>query len=249
MTGLDKALESGNLSVLLWTAAVLGFLHTVLGPDHYVPFVMMAKAQKWSRLKTVVVTSLCGLGHVGSSVAIGAMLAAAGMAFSEWKGSEWAAWHNTRGSLAAWLLIGVGVAFFIWGVIRALRGHTHTHPHVHEAEMVHVHQHDHTGEHMHVGESKVKSLTPWVLFAIFIFGPCESLIPLMLASWAVAGIGGTVLVAGTFSVVTILTILGMVGVLMLGISRIPMAKLDRWSTALAGMSLVFCGAAIQWLGL
>ena len=102
---------------------------------------------------------------------------------------------------------------------------------------------------MHISESKVKSLTPWVLFTIFIFGPCESLIPLMLASWAVAGIGGTVLVAGTFSMVTILTILGMLGVLMLGISRIPVGKLDRWSTALAGMSLVFCGAAIQWLGL
>ena len=249
MVDLDTALEAGNLPILLWTAVALGFLHTILGPDHYVPFVMMAKAQNWSRLRTAVVTFLCGLGHVGSSVAIGAVLAVAGMAFTEWEGSEWASLHEARGGLAAWLLIGVGAALFIWGVMRALRGHTHTHVHVHEDAMIHAHEHDHTGAHMHVHESKVRHLTPWVLFTIFVFGPCESLIPLMLASWAVAGLGGTVLVASTFSVVTILTILGTVGVLTMGISCIPLGKLDRWLTALAGLSLVLCGVAIRWLGL
>lgn len=251
MTDINSAMQSRDLTVLLWTAATLGFLHTILGPDHYIPFVMMAKAQKWSRLKTGVITFLCGLGHVGSSVAIGAILAVAGMAFTEWSGSEWAAWHESRGSLAAWLLIGVGMAFFVWGVIRALRGkaHTHTHTHTHGPTGTHVHEHDHSGSHMHVHESKVKRITPWVLFTIFIFGPCESLIPLMLASWAVAGMGGTVLVAGAFSLVTILTILATVGVLMLGLSRIPVDKVGRWSTAMAGVSLMGCGAAIQWLGL
>ena len=80
-------------------------------------------------------------------------------------------------------------------------------------------------------------------------GPCESLIPLMLAAWALAGLGGTLLVAGAFSAVTVLTIVGTVGMLMLGTSRIPLGKLDRWSTAAAGLSLGMCGVAIHWLGL
>ena len=210
---------------------------------------MMAKAQKWSRLKTIVVTFLCGLGHVGSSVVIGAILVAAGMAFTEWDGSSWASWHEARGNLSAMLLMGVGAAFFVWGTIRALRGHTHAHVHVHEDGTAHAHKHDHSGAHMHVHDAKVVSLTPWVLFTIFVFGPCESLIPLMLASWATAGFGGMVLVVSAFSIVTVLTILVVVAGLLAGISQVPLGKLDRWSTALAGASLVLCGVAIQWWGL
>jgi ABC-type nickel/cobalt efflux system permease component RcnA len=246
---LSTGLESGDLSVLVGTAIALGFLHTVLGPDHYVPFVMMAKAQSWSRLKTAVVALLCGLGHVGSSVVIGLMLCVAGMAFTEWEGSRWAGWHEARGSLTAWLLMGVGMGFFLWGLISAVRGRTHAHVHVHEDGAEHGHQHNHKARHMHVHETKVKSLTPWVLFTIFVLGPCESLIPLMLAAWVLAGMGGTLLVASAFSAVTLLTIVGTVGVLMLGISRIPLGKLDRWSTAVAGLSLGLCGVAIRWLGL
>ena len=249
MADLSTALDSGSLSVLVATAIALGFFHTVLGPDHYVPFVMMAKAQRWSLLKTTVVSGLCGLGHVGSSVIIGFLLAVGGMAFTEWHGSRWAGWHDARGSIAAWLLIGVGAGLLLWGVHSALRGRKHTHAHLHEDSETHAHEHDHSAEHMHVHETKVRSLTPWVLFTIFVLGPCESLIPLMLAAWALTGMGGTGLVASAFSVVTIRTIVGVVLALMLGLSRINFGKLERWSTALAGLSLGLCGAAIQWLGL
>ena len=37
--------------------------------------------------------------------------------------------------------------------------------------------------------------------------------------------------------------------LLIGASRLPLAGLDRWSTAIAGASLVLCGAGIQFLGL
>ena len=43
---------SPELMVLLVTAAFIGFLHTLLGPDHYLPFIVMGKAKKWSMLKT-----------------------------------------------------------------------------------------------------------------------------------------------------------------------------------------------------
>ena len=249
MPDLNAALHSGSFSVLLGTAIVLGFLHTVLGPDHYVPFVMMARAQRWSLLKTTVVSGLCGIGHVGSSVVIGLVLAVTGMAFTEWHGSRWAGWHEARGSIAAWLLIGMGAAFLLWGIHSALRGRKHTHAHLHEDSETHAHEHDHTNQHVHVHEAKVRSLTPWVLFTIFVLGPCEALIPLMLATWAVTGMGGTLIVAAAFSVVTILSIIGVVLALMLGLARVHLGRLERWSTALAGLSLGLCGIAIHWLGL
>ena len=37
-----------ELTVLLISAASIGFFHTLFGPDHYLPFIVMGKARKWS---------------------------------------------------------------------------------------------------------------------------------------------------------------------------------------------------------
>ena len=41
---------------LLGTAAVIGLFHTLLGPDHYLPFIAMTKARRWSTARTALVT-------------------------------------------------------------------------------------------------------------------------------------------------------------------------------------------------
>ncbi|MCK6440186.1 MAG: hypothetical protein L6Q71_08310 [Planctomycetes bacterium] len=252
---LDAALASGKFQVMLGAALWLGFLHTVLGPDHYVPFAMMAKAHQWSRKKVLWVTFLCGLGHCASSVVIAVIVAIPGAAAVGWNYEEF---QEHRGPIAAWALMGLGLAFTTWGVVRALRGKQHSHVHIHGGQEPHVHVHDHAApDHMHVHneahvhgpDQKVRKLTPWVLFTVFVFGPCESLIPLMLVALPLAGWGGASLIAVSFSGVTCLTIMVLVGLLLLGMRRIPFPWLDRWATTLAGVSLIACGAAIQWLGL
>ena len=60
-----------EIKILTITAASIGFFHTLLGPDHYLPFIVMSKARKWSLFKTLWLTVLCGMGHVGSSIVIG----------------------------------------------------------------------------------------------------------------------------------------------------------------------------------
>ncbi|MCM8821749.1 MAG: hypothetical protein NC831_02905 [Candidatus Omnitrophica bacterium] len=42
---------SGEIFVLVGAAASLGFVHTALGPDHYLPFIVLARAGKWSKKK------------------------------------------------------------------------------------------------------------------------------------------------------------------------------------------------------
>ena len=37
---------SPEMAALTLAAASLGFLHTLLGPDHYLPFVVMARAKR-----------------------------------------------------------------------------------------------------------------------------------------------------------------------------------------------------------
>ena len=92
---------------------------------------------------------------------------------------EWL--EGIRGSLAAWMLIGFGVAYMAWGLRQALRNRPHTHWHSH-GDVTHDHLHSHHEDHAHLHEDRpaARSLTPWVIFVIFVLGPCEPLIPLLM---------------------------------------------------------------------
>jgi len=117
---------SQEMIILLSTAAVLGFFHTLLGPDHYLPFIVMGKARQWSMAKTTWITVLCGMGHVASSVLLGFIGIALGMAVTKLVVVE-----SFRGNLAAWALIAFGLVYFVWGMRRAWKNKPHQHSHFH----------------------------------------------------------------------------------------------------------------------
>ena len=47
-----------TLWILCGTAILIAFIHTVMGPDHYLPFVMLGRANKWSAKKVAAITAL-----------------------------------------------------------------------------------------------------------------------------------------------------------------------------------------------
>lgn len=71
---------TAQLSALTIAAASVGFIHTILGPDHYLPFAVLSWARNWSAAKTGLITALCGLGHVVSSVILGLVGVSLGLA-------------------------------------------------------------------------------------------------------------------------------------------------------------------------
>ena len=234
-----------ELTVLTITAASIGFFHTLFGPDHYLPFIVMAQARKWSVSKTSVITFLCGLGHVLSSVILGIVGVALGIAVGRLEAVE-----SFRGDLAAWMIIAFGLMYFVWGVRRAIQNRPHAHTHLHEGGGRHTHEHEHSTEHMHVHQKgKAVNITPWILFTIFVFGPCEPLIPILMYPAAKNSIPGMVLVASVFSVVTITTMMSIVLISTFGINFLPVQKLQRYNHAIAGFVILFCGVAIKFLGL
>ncbi|GAJ16419.1 unnamed protein product, partial [marine sediment metagenome] len=63
----------------------------------------------------------------------------------------------------------------------------------------HGHPHSHHLEHSHVHNDKsASSITPWALFAIFVFGPCEPLIPILMYPAAKNGFFEVLLVVFVF---------------------------------------------------
>lgn len=230
--------------LLLVTAASIALLHTVLGPDHYLPFVAMGKARGWSVARTLRVTLYCGCGHIVGSVVLGLL----GVAFGT-QLARLVAIESLRGDLAGWALLTFGLMYLAWGVRRAGQGRTHTHVHAH-GSLVHSHPHDHRHEHAHVHDSpEGTSAAPWALFIIFVLGPCEALIPLFMypasqQSWALV-----VAVALVFSVVTVLTMIAAVALVALGLHRLRWPGIAQYSHAVAGASIAACGAAITFAGL
>jgi len=244
---------TAELGALVITAASIGFFHTILGPDHYLPFVMISWARKWSAVKTTLITLLCGFGHIASSVVLGLIGVAFGLAVKKLELVE-----SFRGNIAAWLLIALGLAYLVWGLRRAYRRAEHTHNHTHTNLDTHAHTHSHFLEHTHIHNSfdsaqdrnkTTMSITPWVLFVIFVFGPCEPLIPILIYPAAKNSFFGLVVVTCVFGVTTIATMLTLVLLSRAGVNFIPLAGAQRFAHAIAGATILLCGLAIQFLGL
>ncbi|MBN1198476.1 MAG: sulfite exporter TauE/SafE family protein [Bacteroidales bacterium] len=236
---------SQELLVLSVTAVSIGFFHTLFGPDHYIPFIVMAKARNWTMVRTFMITLACGLGHILSSVGLGLLGIGLGIAVHSLVDVE-----SFRGEIAAWFLIGFGFVYMVWGIRKAIRNKPHAHPHIHSDGEVHAHLHTHHEEHLHVHQQQgEKNLTPWILFTIFVFGPCEPLIPILMYPAATETIGSVVWIAAIFGFVTISTMLVIVMVSLYGFQFIPMKKVERYMHAVAGAAILLCGISIRFLGL
>ena len=243
-------MNEASLLSLCSVAAVVGLTHTLVGPDHYLPFVAMARARGWSFTRTLIITIACGTGHVAGSVALGLLGIVAGTALFRLERIE-----SWRGEAAGWLLLAFGAAYTIWGVRRALRGRPHTHWHRHEDGTFHSHEHIHEGDHLHVHDEApvaagpdATSVTPWVLFTIFVLGPCEPLIPVLMYPAAKGSLWGVFMVASVFFIATVVTMTMLVALLLTGLQTMHFPRLERSGHAIAGLTIFGCGAAIQ-LGL
>lgn len=221
---------------LVGLAFWIGFFHTLIGPDHYIPFVALSQANKWSIQKSVIITALCGLGHVFSSVVIGLIGLLAGVVVSQLVEIE-----ETRGLIATWSLIGFGLAYTVWGIWNGFRNRSHTHIHMHENGVIHEHEHSHDLGHAHVHEN---NKNPWILFIVFVFGPCEPLIPLLMYPAATHSWPLLLMVVLGFAFATILTMIVLVVVLLSGVRLLPFSLFTRFSHAVAGFAIAICGVSL-----
>jgi nickel/cobalt exporter len=209
-----------DTSLLLGSAAVLGISHTLLGPDHYVPFIALGRARNWSAKRTLLVTTLCGVGHVLSSILIGLAGITLGTKLLKLEAIE-----SFRGEIAAWLLLGFGIAYALWGLRQAYNRRNKP-------------------------EASAKmSSSAWILFIIFVLGPCEPLIPLLMFPSASINAASLVAVSGVFLICTVGTMLAAVALGYKGVSLFSWRTLQNYSHALAGGAMASCAAMMLFLGL
>ena len=235
---------NNSIALLSATAVSIGFFHTLLGPDHYLPFIVLSEAKKWTIRKTMLITFLCGIGHVLSSVILGFVGIGVGIELKRLVAIE-----SFRGNIAAWLIIAFGLVYMAISIRNLVRNRKHSHAHFHLTGETHIHEHNHHNEHLHIHDKDIVNTTPWVLFLIFIFGPCEPLIPLVMYPAAQNNMPGVVIVSFLFSLVTISTMMAIVLAFKLGLSKINLKPVEKYTNLLAGSMILLTGLAIMFLGL
>ena len=206
---------STPLFALLGATISIAFFHA-LAPDHWLPFVMLAKARKWSRGKLTLVAFVGGLGHVGSSIVIGALGIAFGLV------ATMTDLESARAKLGLFLLIGFGITYAIWGLRHGKRSHHH---------------------HLDKTLSEKKRITIWTIFAVFVLGPCEPLIPLMFLATSESWFG-IMLVTITFAVVTVVMMVGQALIGRAGFQLVSQSKAEQYSHALAGVVIALTGVIL-----
>jgi len=139
-----------------------------------------------------------------------------------------------------------GFAYMIWGIYRSIRNKPHKHIHHHENVTAHVHEHIHEEKHDHVHKTNI---TPWILFTIFFLGPCEPLIPILMYPASLSSSWGIAQVSIVFSLVTILTMVGLVLLASYGFKFVKLGRMERYMHAIAGATIFLSGIGILFLGL
>jgi len=228
--------------MLSLTAAALGFIHTALGPDHYLPFIVLSRARKWNEAKTMWITFISGIGHVGGSVVIGLIGIALGVSLNKLKFIE-----EFRGEIVGIMLITFGLIYTVFGVYKYMKNGGHHHlPNFLIPESIRQIKH----EVSHGLEEKTDEtrLTPWVLFIIFVFGPCEVLIPMLFIPAVQRSAGGIAAVALLFGITTISTMMFIVHLGYVGSSFLKFRSKEKYMHLAAGLVILFSGIGMHFFG-
>lgn len=236
---------TSGLQLLIPTSISIAVIHTLSGPDHYIPFIVLSNERKWPVRKTISIVLLCGIGHIMSSV----LLAVAGI-WMQTSVLSVSTLEDYRGSIASWMLFIFGFTYLIWGIWKLIRqNYKHSHLHFHRNGLLHSHSHNHESAHTHIHISPKRNITPWVLFIIFIFGPCEPMIPLIMGSQLHYGWNQTMMVILLFSAFTISSMMVMVFAGLYGFSKLKTDWIEKYTTVITGGALSLCGSGMIWLGL
>ena len=213
------------LGSILATGFAVAFLHAAI-PTHWLPFVLVGRAQGWGARKILTVAVLAGGGHVASTALLGLVLTGAGMALDALLG-PWLA------RAAGLLLIGFGLYYLL------LRR-----PHVHRMALP-------GGGTLSVAEADTVQrryasdrAAILALVGLLTFSPCESFLPVYL-SGAAYGWGGFLLLSLVLAVATVAAMTVFTGIVLLGVSRLRLQAVERYESVLLGTTLCVMGALIM----
>ena len=220
--------------LLALSSCATAVIHALI-PDHWLPFALMARAERWSDRRTLWLVSLTGLIHVAVSIALGLLLAAAGKSGARRLAAALGASLDT---FAGGLMVLFGIGYGLWAHRREARAHEPGHGEPGHAFSEPLHAHGHLLSRFSRG-----TVTGGALVAVIGISPCVLFQPILFAA-ASEGTGAAVAVALAFAAGTIGTMILVTLVAMRGLRRIRLSFFTRFGDLLSGLVIAAIGLLV-----
>jgi hypothetical protein len=217
--------------LLVLSAGGTAIVHALI-PDHWLPFVLMARTQRWEKRRAVLLTGLAGLLHVLTSMVLGAMAILLGA--GEVREVAERSGHRLE-FLSGLLLVLFGAAYGALSYLREARAHAGDRGG--GAPTLHTHG------HLLSGWLKRNS-TGAALVVIVGISPCALLAPILFAA-APEGALPVTAAALAFAVCTVGTTVAVVGVALHGMRRFDLPFFGRYGDLLSGALLAAIGLGLM----
>jgi len=222
-------MNNSVLTTIAITGFGIAFFHAAI-PTHWLPFVLTARAQRWNRSKTLIITAMAATGHACFTATLGLIVAWLGIALSD-----------RIGALFPWIAGGALISFGLFYIIRQLTGRPHTHTHLgHEG---HSHEHEHRQPENRMSFSKTDLAAISSLLALLTFSPCEAFVPVYVSGVRYGWHGFALLTI----ILTVATIAGMVaftGLALTGIEQVKLRSFEKYEAGVMGALLCAVGVLI-----
>lgn len=212
-------LDQPNLGawVVVAGSAAVGVLHALL-PDHWIPFVLLAKARRWDLGRSLAAVVAGGMAHLGSTAALGLLLGFLG-----------AEAIRRVGPAAEFAGAGILAVFGLLLSLRGLRSARSGEGHSHSGDHAHPHDPGRRPDRSHLLEGAVLGVRPCVeAIPVFVAAAAYGLTSSILAvlAWVVATLGGMVAV---------------VWVSLIGLKSFKPDFLERYGELAAGLVILLMG--------
>jgi hypothetical protein len=205
---------------ILLGSLALSLVHAAI-PNHWVPLVVIARAEGWSRARALQVTAIAGAAHTASTIGIGVLVGAVGLTLAS-------QWEVLMGFAAPAILVGFGIMYLLLG----LRERAHRHPHAHVS-----------------GETLRRRSTGGIVASLALamfFSPCLEIeayyLTAALHGWLAIGAVSTV-----YLVVTVAGMMALVAAGLAGVGRLRFHALEHHERVITGGLLVLLGLAAWFL--
>lgn len=209
-------LQPTLLFSLLGGAFVTAFLHAAL-PTHWLPFVLVGKAQRWTLAQVLGAVAAAGLAHITVTALVGGLIVIAGLALDRWMA-------GILPHLAAVLLFLFGAFYLARATLKrpATAG----------------------GPAMDVADPAVSDKTAFLgLVAMMAVSPGEVLLPIYLSS-ASEGFAALALLTLVFAVGTIAGMAVFTALASAGASILRLERWARYEGAVLGVALIGLGLIV-----
>ena len=203
-----------NISVMLSVLAgafLVSAAHAIL-PDHWLPMILISRAEKWSQVETLWITALVTIPHLVSTILLGLLMGLIGFRLSS-------TYEALMESVAPAMFVLIGLIY----VYRNYRAEGHHH-----------------GADISSLEDRSKRTVVTMMATALFFSPCVPMGSYFFIVGA-GGIASLALVSLIYIVVTLGILLLMVSLGRMGVERVQWHFLEHNENLITGLVLILVG--------